>query len=52
MDLNDRNALRAELRARRERLTPTERIGAATGVAQVLEQLPEFLVDTLSLIHI
>ena len=46
MDLNERNALRAELRARRERLTPAERIGAATGVAQVLEQLPEFLVDT------
>jgi 5-formyltetrahydrofolate cyclo-ligase len=47
VDLTDRNALRAQLRAQRERLAPAERIAAATGVAQMLEQLPEFLVDTL-----
>ena len=43
--MTDRRDLRARLRARRERLTPAERIAAAGGVASVLEQLPEFLVD-------
>ena len=45
MDVNDRGALRAELRAQRTRLTPAQRIAAATGVAAILEQLPEFVVD-------
>ncbi|HET7780425.1 MAG TPA: 5-formyltetrahydrofolate cyclo-ligase [Rudaea sp.] len=45
MDVNDRGALREELRAQRTRLTPAQRIAAATGVAAILEQLPEFIVD-------
>jgi 5-formyltetrahydrofolate cyclo-ligase len=45
VDVNDRGALRAELRAQRTRLTPAQRIAAATGVAAILEQLPEFVVD-------
>ena len=45
MDVNDRGALREELRAQRTRLTPGQRIAAATGVAAMLEQLPEFMVD-------
>ena len=45
MDVNDRGALREELRAQRMRLTPAQRIAAATGVAAILEQLPEFIVD-------
>ena len=45
MDVNDRGALREELRAQRTRLTPAQRIAAATGVAATLEQLPEFIVD-------
>jgi 5-formyltetrahydrofolate cyclo-ligase len=43
--VNDRDSLREGLRAQRARLGPSERIAAATGVAAVLEQLPEFLVD-------
>ena len=43
--VSEREALRAQLRAQRERLTPAERIAAASGLAAVLEQLPEFLVD-------
>jgi 5-formyltetrahydrofolate cyclo-ligase len=43
--MSARDGLRADLRARRERLPPAERIAAASGVAGVLEQLPEFLVD-------
>jgi 5-formyltetrahydrofolate cyclo-ligase len=46
VDLNDRNDVRARLRAQRERLSPPERIAAANGLAATLEQLPEFLVDT------
>ena len=45
MDVNDRGALREELRAQRTGLTPAQRIAAATGVAAILEQLPEFVVD-------
>jgi len=45
VDVNDRGALREELRAQRTRLTPAQRIAAATGVAATLEQLPEFMVD-------
>jgi len=45
VDVNDRGALREELRAQRTRLTPAQRIAAATGVAAILEQLPEFIVD-------
>lgn len=45
MDLSDRTALRARLRSQRESLRPAERIAAAAGVASMLEQLPEFLVD-------
>lgn len=43
--MNDRDTLRDGLRAQRARLSPSERIAAATGVAKVLEQLPEFMVD-------
>jgi 5-formyltetrahydrofolate cyclo-ligase len=43
--MTERDNLRARLRAQRERLTPTERIAAAGGVAAALEQLPEFIVD-------
>jgi 5-formyltetrahydrofolate cyclo-ligase len=45
LELNERARLRAELRAQRERLPAPARIAAATGLAAVLEQLPEFLVD-------
>jgi 5-formyltetrahydrofolate cyclo-ligase len=45
LELNERTRLRAELRARRERLPAPARIAAASGLAAVLEQLPEFLVD-------
>lgn len=45
MDLNDRAALRARLREQREKLPPRARIDAAIGVAAMLQQLPEFLVD-------
>lgn len=45
MDVNDRGALREELRAQRMRMVPAERIAAAAGVAAALEQLPEFVVD-------
>jgi 5-formyltetrahydrofolate cyclo-ligase len=38
--------LRARLREARAQLTPTQRIAAATGLVDHLEQLPEFLVDT------
>jgi len=37
--------IRAKMREQRVRLTPAERIAAASGVAASLEQLPEFLVD-------
>jgi 5-formyltetrahydrofolate cyclo-ligase len=43
--MTEREPLRAELRARRERLTAAQRIAAAAGVAAVLERLPEFIVD-------
>ncbi|HSE11530.1 MAG TPA: 5-formyltetrahydrofolate cyclo-ligase [Rudaea sp.] len=43
--MNDRDTLRDGLRAQRARLSPSERIAAATGVARILEQLPEFMVD-------
>ncbi|SFN22040.1 5-formyltetrahydrofolate cyclo-ligase [Dokdonella immobilis] len=40
-----RQSLRAELRARRKALHASERIAAANGVAESLEQLADFLVD-------
>jgi 5-formyltetrahydrofolate cyclo-ligase len=40
-----RTALRRGLRDARAALTPAQRIAAAQGLAQQLEQLPEFLVD-------
>lgn len=43
--MTERERLRAQLRAQRERLAPAERIAAAAGVAAALEQLPEFIVD-------
>ena len=43
--MNDRDTRREGLRVQRARLSPSERIAAATGVARVLEQLPEFMVD-------
>ena len=43
--MTSRAELRARLRAQREQLAPADRIAAAQGVAAVLEQLPEFLVD-------
>ena len=43
--MTDRADLRARLRSQRARLTPSERIAAASAVATTLEQLPEFLVD-------
>jgi 5-formyltetrahydrofolate cyclo-ligase len=46
MTLDDaRQSLRAELRARRKTLHASERIAAANGVADSLEQLADFLVD-------
>ena len=41
-----RAELRARLRAARAAVPPRERAAAAQGVVDVLEQLPEFLVDT------
>ena len=38
-------SLRARLREARAKLTPTQRIAAASAVVECLEQLPEFLVD-------
>lgn len=43
--MNDRDSLREGLRAQRARLSPSERIAAASAVAAVLERLPEFVVD-------
>lgn len=40
-----RQALRKQLTEKRRQLGPAERIGAAIGVRQALEQLPEFMVD-------
>ncbi len=40
-----RASLRQQLRTRREKLGAAERIAAASGVAETLGQLPEFLVD-------
>lgn len=45
--MTSRDELRSRLRRQRERLRPAERVAAANGVAAVLEQLPEFLVDPL-----
>lgn len=42
----ERDDLRTQLRAERERLPPVERIAAAKGIAAALELLPEFLVDS------
>jgi 5-formyltetrahydrofolate cyclo-ligase len=42
---DDPVSIRAKMREQRARLTPAERIAAASGVAASLEQLPEFLVD-------
>lgn len=42
---DDPASIRAKMREQRARLTPTERIAAASAVAASLEQLPEFLVD-------
>ena len=42
---DDRSELRKRLREQRTRLAPRERIAAAEALAQVLEQLPEFIVD-------
>ncbi len=41
----ERNALRSELRARRRQLSAAERIAAASGVAESLLQLAEFITD-------
>ncbi len=40
-----RDALRRELRARRDALSPRERLAAAEGVLARLDQVPEFLTD-------
>jgi len=42
----ERDDLRMQLRAERERLPPVERIAAAKGIAAALELLPEFIVDS------
>ena len=42
----DRAALRKRLRDARALLAPRERMAAAEALADVLEQLPEFIVDT------
>jgi len=42
---DDPASIRAKMREQRTRLTPAERIAAASNVAASLEQLPEFLVD-------
>ncbi len=44
--MTERDDLRAQLKSQRAKLTAAERIAAAAGVAAVLEQLPEFIVDT------
>jgi 5-formyltetrahydrofolate cyclo-ligase len=41
----DRSELRARLRAQRAALSPRERMAAAEALAEVLDQLPEFVVD-------
>jgi 5-formyltetrahydrofolate cyclo-ligase len=43
--MTEREDLRAQLKSQRAKLTAAERIAAAAGVAAVLEQLPEFMVD-------
>jgi len=43
--MTEREDLRAQLKSERAKLTAAERIAAAAGVAAVLEQLPEFIVD-------
>jgi 5-formyltetrahydrofolate cyclo-ligase len=43
--MTERQELRAQLKSQRASLTAAERIAAASGVAAVLEQLPEFMVD-------
>jgi len=43
--MTERRDLRAQLKLQRANLTAAERIAAAGGVAAVLEQLPEFIVD-------
>ena len=46
MTLDDqRKTLRAELRARRKALSASDRIAAANGVANTLDQLADFIVD-------
>jgi len=40
-----RSALRRQLRERRAALPPRERVQAAAAIVEVLEQIPEFLVD-------
>jgi 5-formyltetrahydrofolate cyclo-ligase len=44
--LPERRELRADLVQRRRQLAPAERVAAAQGLRQSLEQLPEFLTDT------
>ena len=43
---DDRSELRRRLSEQRTRLAPRERIAAAEALAEALEQLPEFIVDT------
>jgi 5-formyltetrahydrofolate cyclo-ligase len=43
--ITDRRELRKTLRNARALLTPAQRIAAASGVAEQLEQIPEFIVD-------
>jgi 5-formyltetrahydrofolate cyclo-ligase len=43
--MTNRQDLRAQLKLQRANLTAAARIAAATGMAAVLEQLPEFIVD-------
>jgi 5-formyltetrahydrofolate cyclo-ligase len=43
--MTERQQLRAQLKSQRTNLTAAERIAAASGVAAVLEQLPDFMVD-------
>jgi 5-formyltetrahydrofolate cyclo-ligase len=43
--LPERRELRADLVQRRRQLTPAERVAAARGLRDSLEQLPEFLTD-------
>lgn len=44
-ELDERLLLRADLRARRAALSATDRIGAAAGLVDSLEQVPRFLTD-------